>query len=218
MKLDLRLTEDGTLSGDVLEVYSGFEAAQLAETLEGVSNEQRDQALQQALSRYFGGRGALGAAAGREARGGGAAVAPLPLRRPAVRAGGGRADDARAAHLSRAGGPPVRDGGTRRSPLFIDSTEQNVSHVTLRLPPGWHVDDPLKDGKLESKFGLFTRDEHEAETFRVEERYRLDMARIPVNQYEAFAGFAGQVDLLADAGSGRGEAGRAEEPGRPDER
>ena len=32
--------------------------------------------------------------------------------------------------------------------------------------------------------------------FRVEERYRLDMARIPVAQYEAFAGFAGQVDLL----------------------
>src|SRR5262249_39328026 len=50
--LNLALSEDGTLSGDVLEVYSGFEAAQLAETLEGVSNEQRDQALQQALSRY----------------------------------------------------------------------------------------------------------------------------------------------------------------------
>src|SRR6185369_3316069 len=141
VKLDLRLTEDGTLSGDVLEVYSGFEAAQLAETLEGVSNEQRDQALQQALSRYF-------------------------------------------------------TVGTRRSPLFIDSTEQNVSHVTLKLPPGWRIDDPLKDGKLQSPFGLFTRDERDAETFRVEETYRLNMARIPVSQYEAFAGFAGQVDLL----------------------
>src|SRR5262249_35612295 len=53
--LDLKLTEDGTLSGDVRELYTGFEAAQLAETLEGVSREQRDQALQQALARYFGG-------------------------------------------------------------------------------------------------------------------------------------------------------------------
>jgi hypothetical protein len=80
--------------------------------------------------------------------------------------------------------------------LFIDSTEQNVSHVTLKLPPGWRIDDPLKDGKLQSPFGLFTRDERDAETFRVEETYRLNMARIPVSQYEAFAGFAGQVDLL----------------------
>ena len=196
VKLDLHLTEDGTLSGDVLEVYSGFEAAQLAETLEGVSNEQRDQALQQALSRYFGGAdlSALRLDVKR------AVGAPLSLRYHFVAPRFARVEDGRMTL-----GPltyPAQVGrryvtvGTRRSPLFIDSTEQNVSHVTLRLPSGWHIDDPLKDGKLESPFGLFTRDEHEAETFRVEESYRLDMARIPVNQYEAFAGFAGQVDLL----------------------
>ena len=196
VKLDLRLTEDGTLSGDVLEVYSGFEAAQLSETLEGVSNEQRDQALQQALSRYFGGAelSALRLDVKR------AVGAQLSLRYHFVAPRFARVEDGRMTL-----GPltyPAQVGrryvtvGTRRSPLFIDSTEQNVSHVTLRLPSGWHIDDPLKDGKLESPFGLFTRDEHEAETFRVEERYRLDMARIPVKQYEAFAGFAGQVDLL----------------------
>ena len=194
--LDLVLAEDGTLSGDVLEVYSGFEAAQLAETLEGVSSEQRDQALQQALSRYFGGaqlsqlrldvKHAVGA--------------PLSLRYHFVAPRFARVDEGRMTL-----GPltyPAQVGrryvtlGTRRSPLFIDSTESNVSHVALRLPPGWHVDDPLKGGKLESPFGLFTRDEVEDQVFRVEERYRLDLARIPVAQYEAFAGFAGQVDLL----------------------
>jgi hypothetical protein len=161
-----------------------------------VSNEQRDQALQQALSRYFGGaqlsdlrldvKRAVGA--------------PLSLRYHFVAPRFARVDEGRMTL-----GPltyPAQVGrryvtvGTRRSPLFIDSTEQNVSHVTLRLPPGWHIDDPLKGGKLESPFGLFTRDEREADVFRVEERYRLDMARIPVNKYEAFAGFAGQVDLL----------------------
>jgi len=196
VKLDLALSEDGTLSGNVLEIYSGFEAAQLAETLEGVSNEQRDQALQQALSRYFGGaelsdlrldvKRAVGA--------------PLSLRYHFVAPRFARVDEGRMTL-----GPltyPAQVGrryvtlGTRRSPLFIDSTETNVSHVTLRLPPGWHIDDPLKGGKLESPFGLFTRDEAETDAFRVEERYRLDMARIPVGQYEAFAGFAGQVDLL----------------------
>ena len=196
VKLDLALGEDGTLSGNVLEVYSGFEAAQLAETLEGVSNEQRDQALQQALSRYFGGaqlsdlrldvKRAVGA--------------PLSLRYHFVAPRFARVEEGRMTL-----GPltyPAQVGrryvtvGTRRSPLFIDSTEQNVSHVALRLPPGWHIDDPLKGGKLESPFGLFTRDEQGTDVFRVEERYRLDMARIPVTQYEAFAGFAGQVDLL----------------------
>jgi len=86
--------------------------------------------------------------------------------------------------------------GTRKSPLFIDSTELNVSHVRLALPPGWRIDDPLKDGKLTSPFGLFTRTEAQGEVFTVEETYRLDMGRIPVEQYEEFAGFAGRVDLL----------------------
>src|SRR4030095_13725333 len=44
VKLDLALAEDGTLSGDVLEIYSGFEAAQLAETLGGVSNDDGEKA------------------------------------------------------------------------------------------------------------------------------------------------------------------------------
>ena len=196
VRLDLALAEDGTLSGDVLEVYSGFEAAQLAETLEGVSTEQRDQALQQALSRYFGGAELSGLRLEVKRTVG----APVSLRYHFVAPRFARVDDGRMTL-----GPltyPAQVGrryvtvGTRRSPLFIDSTEQNVSHVALRLPPGWHIDDPLKGGKLESAFGLFTRDEAESDVFRVEERYRLDMARVPVEQYEAFAGFAGQVDLL----------------------
>lgn len=196
VRLDLALAEDGTLSGDVLEIYSGFEAAQLAETLEGVSNEQRDQALQQALSRYFGGAELSNLRLDVKR----AVGAPLSLRYRFVAPRFARVDDNRMtlgpltypAHVGRR----YVTVGTRRSPLFIDSTEQNVSHVALRLPKGWHIDDPLKGGKLESSFGLFTRDEQEGDVFRVEERYRLDMARIPVKQYEAFAGFAGQVDLL----------------------
>ena len=196
VKLDLSLSEDGTLSGDVLEVYTGFEAAQLAETLEGVSNEQRDQALQQALSRYFGGAELSDLRLDVKRTVG----APLSLRYHFVAPRFARVDEGRMTL-----GPltyPAQVGrryvtlGARRSPLFIDSSELNVSHVALRLPPGWHIDDPLKGGKLESPFGLFTRDEAETDVFRVEERYRLDMARIPVAQYETFASFAGQVDLL----------------------
>ncbi|MGZ3480216.1 MAG: hypothetical protein ACXU81_07685, partial [Myxococcaceae bacterium] len=194
--LELALAVDGTLSGDVLEVYRGFEAAQLGETLEGVSNEQRDQALQQALSRYFGGAQLSNLRLDVKR----AVGAPVSLRYHFVAPRFARVDEDRMTL-----GPltyPAQIGrryvtlGTRRSPLFIDSTEQNVSHVSLRLPSGWHIDDPLKGAKLESPFGFYTRDEREADVFHVEERYRLDMARIPVRQYEAFAGFAGQVDLL----------------------
>jgi tetratricopeptide (TPR) repeat protein len=195
--LDLQLAEDGALSGNVLEVYRGFEAAQLAETLEGVSPEQRDQALQQALARYFGGaelsklRVEVKRAVG----------APLSLRYHFVAPRFARVDEGRLtlgpltypAQISRR----YVTVGTRRSPLFVDSTELNRSHVKLRLPAGWRVDDPLKDAKLPSPFGLFTRTEkQDGNAFQVEESYRLEMARIPVGQYEEFAGYAGQVDLL----------------------
>src|SRR6185436_19936966 len=53
--LKLQLGEDGSLSGEGTETYLGFGAAQLAEALESVPPDQREQALQSALSRYFGG-------------------------------------------------------------------------------------------------------------------------------------------------------------------
>ena len=53
--LELKLDAEGQLSGKGVETYSGFEAAQLAEALESLSPDQRDQALQSALSRYYGG-------------------------------------------------------------------------------------------------------------------------------------------------------------------
>jgi tetratricopeptide (TPR) repeat protein len=195
--LDLKLAEDGALSGEVLEVYRGFEAAQLAETLEGVSPEQRDQALQQALARYFGGA-ELSKLRVETKR---AVGAPLSLRYHFLAPRFARVDEGRLtlgpltypAQVSRR----YVTVGTRRSPLFIDSTELNRSHVTLRLPAGWRVDDPLKDAKLPSPFGLFTRAEsQDGNVFHVEESYRLDMARIPVAQYEEFGAYAGQVDLL----------------------
>ena len=129
--LDLKLSEGGTLSGDVREVYSGFEAAQLAETLEGVSQEQRDQALQQALARYFGGAELSNLKVEVERKVG----APLTLRYHFVAPSFARVEEGRMTL-----GPltyPAQVGrryvtvGTRQSPLFIDSTEQNVSHVRL---------------------------------------------------------------------------------------
>jgi len=55
VRLALELTEDGRLVGKGEEVYSGFEAAQLAEGFEQLAAESRKQALQGAVARYFSG-------------------------------------------------------------------------------------------------------------------------------------------------------------------
>jgi hypothetical protein len=216
VKLDLALAEDGTLSGDVLEIYSGFEAAQLAETLEGVSNERRDQALQQALSRYFAG----------------AELSNLRLdvkRRWARRSRSGTASSprgfARVDDNRMTLGPltyPAQVGrryvtvGTRRSPLFIDSTEQNISHVALRLPKGWRIDDPLKGGKLESPSGSSPATSRRARCSGSRSATAGHGAH-PGGQYEAFAGFAGRW-TCSDARPGRGEAGPLKNPAGRTER
>ncbi|HEX8704527.1 MAG TPA: tetratricopeptide repeat protein, partial [Myxococcaceae bacterium] len=55
VRLMLELKADGTLTGQGEEVYSGFEGANLADAFEALSAESRQQALQNAVARYFGG-------------------------------------------------------------------------------------------------------------------------------------------------------------------
>ncbi|RKH90479.1 hypothetical protein D7Y04_43205, partial [Corallococcus sp. AB038B] len=55
VRLTLSLDAEGKLSGKGEETYLGFEAAQLAEAFNQLSAESRNQALQGAVARYFGG-------------------------------------------------------------------------------------------------------------------------------------------------------------------
>jgi cellulose synthase operon protein C len=195
--LALALAEDGTLAGRATDVYRGFEAAQLAEALDALSTEEKKQALQNALGGGFGG----------------AELADIQLDAP--RAVGAQVTVRyafRASHFARVEQQRMVLGpltyatflgrryvqvAQRRMPLFIESTEGTTSHVTLALPPGWVLDQPLPEAKVAGPFGAFFRTESQGSaTLKVEERYRLDMARIPVDKYEAFASFAGEVDLL----------------------
>ena len=195
--LDMALDATGTLTGKATDVYRGFEAAQLAEALEALSSEERLQALQSALSAYFGG------------------AELSDVRVDAPRAVGATVTvrySFRAAHFARVEGQRMVLGpltyptflgrrfvqaGERRLPLFIDSTEAVHSRVTLTLPAGWVLDAPLPKAQVDGAFGLFTRAEAlSGNRLSVDENYRLDMARIPVARYDAFAQFAGEVDLL----------------------
>jgi cellulose synthase operon protein C len=195
--LEMALDSDGTLTGKATDVYRGFDAAQLADALEALSNEEKQQALQSALSAYFGG----------------AELSGIQVDAPrTVGASVTVRYNFRAAHFARLEGQRMVLGpltyptflgrryvqaGQRRLPLFIDATEAVHSRVTLTLPAGWVLDAPLPKAEVEGAFGLFTRAEAvSGSKLNVDENYRLDMARIPVARYDAFAQFAGEVDLL----------------------
>ncbi len=87
--------------------------------------------------------------------------------------------------------------GQRRTPLFIDSSESSHTVVTMKLPPGWALQQPLKEAKSQSPWGSFVRREHqEGDVLTLEEDYRLQMARVAPKDYDDFAHFAGDIDLI----------------------
>lgn len=198
VKLKLKISSDGKLSGTGEETYLGFEAALLAEALEALSPQQRTQALQGALSRYFGGAELSDLHLDLK-RGVGA---PLVVRYAFTSPRFARAE---------ADGKLVLDPltfpaqlgrrfvqvGSRRTPLFIESTEQNHTLTTVELPPGYAVSEPSGELQSTGRFGKFLRRERQEKTqLLIDEAYRLDMARIPIDQYDDFARFAGEVDLI----------------------
>ncbi|MBI3185448.1 MAG: hypothetical protein HYZ28_25185 [Myxococcales bacterium] len=198
VSLSLRLEPDGTLAGEGEESYSGFEAAQLAEALEALSPDQRDQALQSALSRYFGGAELSSVKLDIHREVG----APLKVRyefkapRFARQESDGKLVLGSVTFPAYLGRRFVQVG-SRRTPLYIDSTESSVTKATLELPAGFKLQDLLPEAKANGRYGRFVRRERvEGEKLLIEEEYRLEMARVPVDQYEDFGRFAGEVDLI----------------------
>ena len=196
--LELVLAADGTLTGKASDVYRGFEGAQLAEALDALSQEERLQALQSALGGNFGG---------------GAELADIRVDAPRTVGAPVTVRYAfRAQRFARVEGQRMVLGpltyptflgrryvqvARRRMPLFVDGTEATRSQVTLTLPAGWVMEQPLPEAKLEGPFGTFARAERQVGSrMEVQESYFLKMARIPVSRYEEFAQFAGEVDLL----------------------
>ncbi|HLL52101.1 MAG TPA: hypothetical protein VK447_01060, partial [Myxococcaceae bacterium] len=197
ISLELTLSPDGKLSGSGAERYQGMEAARLAEALDALGPEQRNQALQSALSRYFGGAelSSLKLELTKEVG------APLVVRYSFV-----------APQFARREGdtlvlPPVtfpaRLGkryvqiGTRQTPLYIDETERTHTLAKLTLPEGMRVEGLTPEVKTGGRYGSFVRRESQAKNVvTIEEDYRLDMARIPPREYEDFSQFAGEVDLI----------------------
>jgi hypothetical protein len=196
--LKLQLALDGTLTGEGEELYLGFEAAQLAEALEALAPDQRNQALEGALSRYYGGAEMSGVTVDFAREVG----APLTVRYRFKAPHFARLEPDGDLVLSALTFPAQLGArfvqlGSRTTPLYIDSTEASRSLVELTLPPGYQVLSPAAQVKSQSAYGHFRRAEkQEGNVFHVEEEYRLGLARIPPKGYEELGQFAGEVDLV----------------------
>jgi tetratricopeptide (TPR) repeat protein len=197
VKLDLTLTEDGALKGEGTETYVGFGAAQLAEALEAVPPDQREQALQSALSRYFGGA-ELGKLELDTRRAVGASVTVrYAFTAPRFARAEGKALVFSQATFPALLGRRYLQLGARRTPLFLDSVEENVTTATLTLPRGYTLNGALPEVKVDCHYGKFERHEKvDGRTVAIDERYRIEMARVPPSDYEKFGAFAGEVDLV----------------------
>jgi hypothetical protein len=201
VELKLSLSAEGVLTGIGDEKYSGREAAQLAEALEQLSPDQKQQALQSALSRYFGGAelSALRLDGQREV--GAPMTVHYEFRSPRFGRLEGEGAQQRMmlppvtfpAHLGRR----FVQLGSRRTPLFVDDTELTRTHAEIQLPAGFALREPIVGYQLHTRFGTYDRGEKVAGgTLTVDELYRLEMARIAPRDYEAFSRFAGEMDLV----------------------
>ena len=195
--LEMELSAEGALRGDAVERYVGYEAVTLAEGLEQLAPEQRKQALQGALSRYFGGAEMERIDMELPREPGGELVLRYKFQVPRfARVEGQRLVLGALTY-------PVQLGrrflqlGSRTTPLFIGETDRTRASVNLKLPAGFALNGPIPEAKLPSEFGSYVRREQQkGNVLHIEEEYELRMGRIPPAQYDDFAHFAGQVDLL----------------------
>ncbi|ATB31182.1 DUF3857 domain-containing protein [Melittangium boletus] len=197
VKLGLEVDATGQLTGKGEEVYSGYEAAQLAEAFEAISGDRRRQAMQGAVGRYFNGAELTELVFDRKEEVG----APFTVRYAFKTANFARVEGS--AMLVPPITMPATLGrqyvqlSTRTIPLFLDRTDASHTVVTLKMPQGYKLTDPQAQLKSESPFGRLSRTEKQAgDTLTVDETLRVERGRIPVKQYEDFAHFAGEVDLI----------------------
>ncbi|ADO69582.1 tetratricopeptide repeat protein [Stigmatella aurantiaca] len=198
VKLWLEVKDDGQLNGRGEEVYSDFEAAQLADAFEALSAENRQQALQGAVARYFGGAELTSVKLEHAEEVG----APLTLRYEFTVPRFARAEGSNRLVLGPVSFPALLGRryvqlSSRDTPLFIDASEASDTEVRTTLPAGWRLTDPQANLRVDSPFGSLTRSEkQEGRVLTITESLRVPRNRIPVKGYEAFSQFAGDVDLL----------------------
>ncbi|MBN1205338.1 MAG: tetratricopeptide repeat protein [Myxococcaceae bacterium] len=198
VQLWLEVTPDGKLQGRGEEVYTGFKGAQLADAFDALSAESRKQALQGAVTRYFGGAELTSVKLEHAEEVG----APFILRyefnvpRFARLEGDKRMVMGPVTFPTMLGRRYVQLS-SRDTPLFLDESEASNTQVTVTLPEGLRLQDAQASLKVNSRFGRYVRSEkQEGRVLTIIEGLRLPRARVSPRDYDAFAQFAADVDLI----------------------
>lgn len=197
-RLWLSLSADGALSGRGEESYGGFDGAHLAGALEALSPDQRDQALQGVLARYFPGAEMSKLEVSLAQQVGAPTTVRFEFSAPRF----ARVDEGGRLVVPSLSFPAYLGQrflqlGSRNTALFIGGSEGTQAEIELSLPPGYVLKEPPVELTLENQFGRFSRKEKIAGAkLYAQEEYLVKMARVPPELYEPFARFAGEVDLV----------------------
>jgi len=197
VSLTMELKPDGTLTAQGEETYLGFTGAQLAEAFDALSAENRRQALQGAVTRYFGGAELTTVKLDHPEQVGSAFTLRYEFNVPRFARVEGKRMVLGPVTFPAMLGRRYVQLSTRSTPLFIEDSEASNTQVKLTLPEGWKLQDAQPALKVDSRFGRFVRSEkQEGNVVTFLEGMRLPRNRIYPKDYEAFAQFAGDVDLI----------------------
>ncbi|HVG58397.1 MAG TPA: tetratricopeptide repeat protein [Hyalangium sp.] len=195
--LKLELKPDGSLEAEGEETYQGFVGANLADNFDALGAERTKEALQTAVTRYFG----LAELTWYQLDHPEEVGVPFILRYKFLVPNFARIDQKRmvlgpVTFPSQLGRRYVQLS-SRDTPLFIDETEASNTIVELTLPSGWRLQDPQPSLKVNNRFGRFGRsEEQKGNVLTIIEALRMPRTRVMPQDYNTFARFAGDVDLI----------------------
>ena len=200
LALDLAVDEGGAAVGTGRDQHLGFEAASLKDSLERMDKDHRKQGVESMLSRGLRGVTLEGLQTEREGEAGGSGTLVYRLRAQLGRKEGSAvllSPSPLPARLSRRFAPKA----SRALPMLFDSAESQSGVVTVQLPAGFKLLEPVLPVELQTQFGLYRWSVREEAGMGgaparlvLREELRMPLQRIAPADYPAFVAFARAVD------------------------
>ncbi len=197
--LHLIIDEQGNLTAEGLDTYTGFWAATVREGMKGASDERRRQAVEGSLAQFFGPIHLQDL----ELEGDGADVkpgAPLVVRYRFTVNGWARVRD----DVIEAPGGDLFPAlisrrlvrlAERNLPLLLQEETVRLLDATFSLPEGYSLAGRPDPVSLNGRFGSFLRTVEEEENGAVvRERFEMALTRVDPGEYVDFVSFAAKVD------------------------
>ena len=205
LALDLAVDAEGLAAGEGRDEHLGFEAASLKDSLEKMDKDHRKQGVEAMLSRGLRGVALEGLQTERESEAGGSGTLVYRLKAQLGRKEGrdlALPASALPARLTRRWAQKAE----RTLPLLFDAAENQTLLLSVRLPQGYHLEQPPRPVEVRSRFGLYRWSAQEEAgpagapaKVVLREELRLPLQRIAPADYPAFVQFVRAVDAAQEA-------------------